>query len=233
MRAYNASLKGIARNLRAEHGGCYCMVSEKRREQMRAASARYRERNLDVAREKSRNYWKAHPDRLKAYNASPKGLSCRLRCIHGLSREQSETWAAILLNPGTRCAICGVPNYIVKVLREKGPWPKFFGRRHGAGSKPRLTLDHIQPGCNEGGFRPLCSGCNSLRGDNQFTDEEVLTQMRDKWAWLLAPRFLYWLNSTPGVGGRLHRSVRCAKRDAEYADGAIDQPSQPSPTSTT
>ena len=146
-----------------------------------------------------------------------------LRHDHGMTKELSEHWAAILLNPGSRCAICGLPNYVIKTYRERG-WPFFRGRRFGAGSKSRLTLDHIVPGNNEGGFRPLCAACNSMRGAAQFTDEEVLTEVRSKWQWFTTPRFLYWLNSTPGVGGRLHRSVRCQKRDAEYASGATPQP---------
>jgi hypothetical protein len=163
-------------------------------------------------------------------NGSPKEISEHLRSRHALTRDLSEHWAAILMNPGTRCAICGLPNYVIKTYRERG-WPFFLGKRHGRGSAPRLTLDHIVPGCNSGGFRPLCKLCNTLRGANRLTDQEVLIEVRSKWQWFTGPRFLWWLCTSPGVGGRLHRSERCTKRDAQYADGATDQPI-PSPPAT-
>lgn len=192
----------------------------------------------DVCSVKLVGDWKkANPGRVRANVNKHVGSSLRvarlLRSNRGLSREESEQWAAILMNPGSRCAICGLPNYLIKVYCERG-WPFFLGKRFGRGSHPRLTLDHIVPADNSGGFRPLCFACNSMRGAAQFSDEEVLTEVRSKWQWFTAPRFLYWLNSTPGVGGRLHRSVRCQKRDAEYADGASPQPEPPmTPPSTT
>lgn len=135
--------------------------------------------------------------------------------------------------PGSRCAICGLPTYLITVYRDGG-WPWFLGRRYGAGSHPRLTLDHVVPGCNEGGFRLLCFACNSLRGANQLTDEEVLVNVRDKWRWFSGLRFLWWLNTSPGVGGRLHRSVRCQKRDAQFAAGATpEEPPQTNDPSST
>jgi len=167
-----------------------------------------------------------------AYNASPRGVACYLRARTAMTKELSERWAAILLNQGSRCAICGLPNYVIKTYRERG-WPFFLGKRFGPGSHPRLTLDHVVPGDNDGGFRPLCFACNSMRGAAQYSDEEVLTEVRSKWQWFTTPRFLYWLNSTPGVGGRLHRSVRCQKRDAQYAGGASPQPDPSTITTTT
>lgn len=124
-----------------------------------------------------------------------------------------------MFDPGARCAICGIPNYLITVYREGG-WPWFLGRRHGAGSKPRLTLDHVVPGCNEGGFRLLCHACNSLRGESRLSDEEVLREVRSKWEWYSGLRFLWWLNTSPGIGGRLHRSATCASRDAGFTMGA-------------
>lgn len=163
---------------------------------------------------------------------SVRRIASNMRCGHGMSKELSEQWAAILMNPGTRCSICGLPNYLITTYRARG-WPFFLGKRFGRGSHPRLTLDHIVPANNAGGFRPLCSTCNSMRGAAQFTDEEVLTEVRSKWQWFTAPRFLWWLNTSPGVGGRLHRSDRCQKRDAQYANGATPQPEPPmTPTST-
>lgn len=155
----------------------------------------------------------------RTYNRSPRGVARNLRCEHGIDKPTSEYWAQQMFNPGSRCAICGFPTYLFEVYKTKG-WPWFLGRSYGAGSHPRLTLDHIRPGDNNGGFRLLCSACNGLRGAGRLSDEEVLHEVRSKWRWLSALRFLWWLNTSPGVGGRLHRSLACQKRDAQFVDGA-------------
>jgi hypothetical protein len=137
-----------------------------------------------------------------------------------------------MFDPGSRCAICGLPTFLLAVYRRRG-WPWFLGNQHGAGSHPRLTLDHVVPGRNDGGLRLLCRACNSLRGACRMTDEEVLVEVRDKWRWFSGLRFLWWLNETPGQGGRLHRSERCQKRDAGYAAGAVPEPTVPSSATST
>jgi len=126
----------------------------------------------------------------------------------------------MLFDPGSRCAICGLPTYLLTVYRERG-WPEFIlGRRDGAGSHPRLTIDHVVPGWNDGELRLLCHACNSLRGACRLTDEEVLAEVRDKWRWFSGLRFLWWLNESPGVGGRLHRSAHTSRRDEQFPEGA-------------
>lgn len=80
-------------------------------------------------------------------------------------------------------------------------------------------MDHIVPGCNEGGFRLLCHACNSLRGAARLSDEEVLLDVRDKWRWFIGLRYLWWLNTSPGVGGRLHRNDYCDRREADFEAG--------------
>lgn len=85
------------------------------------------------------------------------------------------------------------------------------------GSSSTLELDHRIPGDNSGGFRPLCRACNNKRGANRFTDEEVLLWVRSKWRDVLPLRFLWWLNDTPGEGGRLHRSPACDAREQRFA----------------
>jgi hypothetical protein len=132
-------------------------------------------------------------------------------------------WAAILKRPEERCAICGIPNQIIEVYTR-------LGYHWILGAARRLTLDHITPGFNDGNYRPLCSACNSTRGPARLTDEEVLNTVRDKWQWSIGLRFLWWMNTSPGVGGRLNRSESCAKRDAQFAEGTILDP--PPPTST-
>ena len=169
--------------------------------------------------------------RMRQYNASPRGIARNLRCEHGINKEESLQWALAMLDPGSRCSICGLPNYLIRVYRERG-WPWFLGKRLGAGSHPRLTLDHVIPGILSGGLRLLCSACNAARGACRLTDEEVLNEVQGKWRWFTGPRFLWWLHTSPGVGGRLHRSERCLKRDAKFADGASVKPDPSTPTTT-
>lgn len=162
------------------------------------------------------------------YNATEKGRARNLRAAHGLSQEDSIKWSRVLLRENTCCAICGLSNRILSIYRDKGPWPAWMGPRDGAGSGRGLQLDHIIPGEVTGGFRVLCRVCNVTRGANVFSDAEVLRAVRSKWEWMLGPRFLFWLNVEPGIGGRSHRSEKCKKRDAEYA---IDQPREDQPDS--
>lgn len=173
----------------------------------------------------------------RRYNNSPKGVARNLRAEHDLDGPGSVHWADQMFDQNTRCAICGLPTYMLAVYRERG-WPWFLGRRFGSGSHPRLTLDHVVPGSNEE-LRLLCHLCNSLRGARRLSDEEVLVLVRKKWHWYCGLRFLWWLNTSPGVGGRLHRSARCAKRDAQFAaeaspEGTVqsNETSTPSPSPT-
>jgi len=76
----------------------------------------------------------------------------------------------------------------------------------------RLHLDHRSPGDKNGGFRPLCPGCNIRRGNNQYSDNEVLAWIRRKWEYILPLRFLYWLNTSPGKGGDLERNEFMEKK---------------------
>lgn len=119
----------------------------------------------------------------------------------------------MLNHPETRCDICGLPNYELHRYWLKGPWFKHLGGRR---SGRRLQLDHIHPGENDGHYRPLCPACNRKRGANEFTDEDVLVWVRSKWQFVITLRFLWWLHSAPGEGGRLHRSARTEKRDKSY-----------------
>ena len=144
------------------------------------------------------------------------GTARALRNHYGLDRETALHWATLMKHDGSRCAICGLPTWLLKVYYEKG-WPWFLGKR-----TKRLSLDHIVPGSNTGGLRLLCGACNRTRGDARLTDEEVLKVVSDKWNWITSPRFLFWLHTTPGEGGRLHRSEATAKREAEFTNGATE-----------
>jgi len=79
----------------------------------------------------------------------------------------------------------------------------------------RMTADHIQPNgpSTLANTRPLCSSCNWKRGHAQFTDVEVLRYMTWWYTTNYAPRFLWWLNTSPGEGGRLHRTAGTESTD--------------------
>jgi hypothetical protein len=136
------------------------------------------------------------------YGATARGVATRLRTAHGLDRPTSQQWAGILTNPNTRCAICGVPNWKLPRL---GYW-----KIGGARLNRRLALDHIRPGDNAGGFRPLCCSCNRTRGAAELSDGEVLLILRAWYRDLFSLRKLWWLNSRVEngvcVGGREHRN---------------------------
>jgi hypothetical protein len=152
----------------------------------------------------------------KRYRYSMLADAAQLRAKHGLDRQTSIYWASLRRHDDTTCAICGLPTRILKARFER-LWPWFLGTR-----TKKLSLDHIVPGDNSGGFRLLCGACNSTRGDNRFTDEEVLKIVGDKWRWWTHPRFLFWLHTTPGHGGRLYRSEASAKAEAEFLNGATE-----------
>lgn len=142
---------------------------------------------------------------------------------HGLGEDEARHWAAILTHPTSRCAICGIPQQILEAYTRHGVPHWILGRAK------RLTLDHILPGVNNGDYRALCHACNTMRGAARFTDEEVLNEVRDKWRATIGLRFLWWLNTSPGVGGRLNRSDSCEKRDARFA---AETPTTPPPLTT-
>jgi len=141
----------------------------------------------------------------------------RLRYMaHSLRLESFEAgwkWVNILTLDPTRCAICGIPKWKVEKL---GSW-KHGGYR----CNQRLSLDHIQPGVNNGNYRPLCYSCNTVRSNAQFTDAEVLQIMRDWYEWKFTLRKLYWLNTHVDtvtglcVGGRPYRTERMEAKFAE------------------
>lgn len=146
------------------------------------------------------------------YRETVKGIAAHLRSQHNIDVSTSEHWAKILKHPHTRCALCGLSNKLIKVYTK-------HGKHWILGHVRRLTFDHITPGVNDGHYRPLCSECNRTRGAAVMSDEEVLMIVGAKWRFAMAPRFLWWLNTKPGVGGRLHRNKRCETRDEKFVEG--------------
>jgi hypothetical protein len=172
-----------------------------------------------------RRYYNHRPEGKTArakYQKTLLAKAKRLRSAHDFDRPTSLHWAEILMRPQERCAICGIPNQILAAYVE-------YGSHWILGRAKSLTLDHVLPGVNNGDYRALCHACNAMRGAARFTDEEVLNEVRDKWRATIGLRFLWWLNTTPGVGGQLNRSETCAKRDARFAAGTPTTPPPPTP----
>ena len=113
--------------------------------------------------------------------------------------------AAFLLDPHTRCGICGLPARILRAYAKRGlPLPrKAYGDQVAV-----LTVDHIEPGGPSvlGNVRVLCSLCNTTRGPALVSDEEVLRKSRKFWLTLLGRARTWWLNTEPGKGGRASRT---------------------------
>jgi 5-methylcytosine-specific restriction endonuclease McrA len=91
-----------------------------------------------------------------------------LRAHHGYSKEDSVELATFLVNPNTTCGICRVPLYWLQSQNRKGRmWNS-------------LQVDHIIAGgpSTMENTRILCQPCNTHRGDEKHTDEEVLLMTR-------------------------------------------------------
>lgn len=108
---------------------------------------------------------------------------------HPKARELAK-WIA---DPLQACAICGVTNRFLKTLqRTNGPFPHFGDAAYWR----RLQPDHIDPkekGSPHAKLRPLCQGCNGIRGAGRFSDEEVLIRIRREWTKIFPEKHLRWL----------------------------------------
>lgn len=138
---------------------------------------------------------------MKVARQRPEGVARRLRNRHGFDREGAAAMAAVLCDPHTRCAICGLPGRMLRAYAKRGlPLP----RNQYGDQVTVLTVDHIEPGGPSvlGNVRVLCSLCNSTRGPALHEDEEVLRRARKFWIGLLGNARTWWLNTEPGKGGR-------------------------------
>lgn len=142
-----------------------------------------------------RNTSAAAVERQTRYDRTVKGKARWLVKDHGFSSGDALILAERLLDPYTRCSICGVP------LR-------WLLAHHHAGWKGKhwrgLSVDHIAAGgvSTLRNTRILCRLCNTIRGAERHTDEEVLFKVR--W-WYenrgFASKDLWWMCSAPGRGG--------------------------------
>lgn len=184
---------------------CRKCKTERPLQQFKKIQKKYRRRVCNPCQR--RNPKRKEDDR--RYNESEKGVARKLRDHHGYSRSYSIRLARDILNPYTKCCVCGVPSRWLFAKKRDGCRSRHFNR---------LTADHIQPGGASipSNTRILCGLCNRLRGAAERTDEQVLILTR---RWYEKRGFdakdLWWLHISPGKGGldrlgseRLHRHGR-------------------------
>lgn len=135
---------------------------------------------------------------------------------HNLKYGRAKELSRLASDPHGRCEICGVPVWWLNLM---GFWP--YG---GPNGNKRLSIDHIVPGEPEP-LRILCYSCNAFRGHAERTDVAVLRFMRKWYREHFGLRYLWWLHTVPGLGGRAHRNVTCDERERLYAAGITDSTS--------
>ncbi len=129
------------------------------------------------------------------YDRSLKGKARWLRKDHGYGDDDALHLAAILLDPYTRCTICGVPRRWLRSFHHRG-----YKGLHWRG----LSVDHIRAGgpSTLANTRILCRTCNSIRGAEYHTDIEVLLKTRNWYEYRgFSARDLWWLHTSPGKDG--------------------------------
>jgi len=139
-------------------------------------------------------------------------------------------WARVLLDPMTRCHICGIRGDIRNVYRISGPWFRFLGSQW----KRCLELGHRVPNVNVGGCVPLCPHCNRVMGKRILTlavAREILRKVRADWGRVEQPSLLWWLHveidplTLGGIGGLASMSPAKERRN-ERMQEALDERSQ-------
>lgn len=131
----------------------------------------------------------------KRYTTSRKGIINSLVNGLGYPRDEAEVIVEILLDPESRCAICGVPNKILRTLVRQN----FVFPLGNTSQNRRLTPDNLTPGSPHrlSATRILCRGCNSRRGADILSDEVTLQWARREWIYRLPARLLHWLRTSP------------------------------------
>lgn len=153
--------------------------------------------------------------RHKQYNASIPGIARQLVSSHNYPKAEALLLAESLIADDVRCEICGIPGWLVKLNYSKGG-PFFMGtpRTHARFHPDRINTRLPHTFSNT---RILCATCNLRRGAERYSDKEVLHWVRDRWLSIFPTRLLWWLNTSPGEGGRPYRSPSCQMRDARFA----------------
>ena len=129
---------------------------------------------------------------------------------HHISYSRARELSKIASNEFSRCGICGIPVWWLRLMLKYA-----YGSRE---SNKRLSIDHLEPG-DATRLRVLCYSCNARRGHAEWTDERVLTFMRRWYRYRFGVQYLWWLNITPGIGGRADRNETCTRRNLVLAMG--------------
>lgn len=166
---------------------------------------------------RERNKHKVNVSNIR-YDSSFSGLCRRFRARYNAKTQSARRLARMVMDDHCRCAICGIPNWLIqKIYQKGGPFPHIGVRMH-KNTWARMHVDHIIPGgvSTKENTRPLCPACNIYRGAGRRSDEAVLGRIRWWWRENKPLRFLWWLNTTPGEGGRKHRSKSTFKREVKW-----------------
>jgi hypothetical protein len=169
------------------------------------AVARCRRHNGDAWRCRRRALvgkgWCAHHAALarrrdqSTWRKTPAAVASHLRTRRGYTLEDSRAVAAWILNPGSTCALCGVPAAVVlELFARGGPF-----KRGPAGANMRLQADRIdcwQPHALEN-TRPACWPCNAARGRGIRSDYSVAMETRTWWRENAPRDLLAWLEAPP------------------------------------
>lgn len=152
-------------------------------------------------RKSTRDSNRRHKERIRG---TEKETIRHLVLKRGYSLAEATELAPVLLSPDTRCSICGMPNWLIKLNYRKGG-PFFAGNRdqHSRVHPDRIDTTQAHTLANT---RILCPHCNIKRGAERHTDVEVLRWIRQRWQSIFSPRLLWWLHSEPGKGGRARRN---------------------------
>jgi hypothetical protein len=155
-----------------------------------------------------RDWMKNNPERVrntrKKYRATSEGKRKRridhLMSDHHYTREEAEILDPILENDRTTCTLCGIQNKLVKEIHKNGG-PFFVGSPKSTG---RMHPDRIDPTLPHSlaNTQLRCPNCNLYRGAAIRTDEEIFQWVSQRWNDYAKPCDLYWLNTSPGKGGR-------------------------------
>ena len=189
------------------------MDADKRRRRYRR-DPEYREREKARKTRWRRKHKAAVDANNRRYDSSFEGLCRRFRTRYNARHNSAARLARMVLDDHCRCAICGIPNWLVQdTHRRGGPYPHVGAKMH-RNTWARMHVDHIIPGgpSTKKNTRPLCPACNIYRGAGMRSDEAVLGRIRWWWRENRPLRFLWWLNTSPGRGGRAYRSAYTERR---------------------
>jgi len=149
-------------------------------------------------------------EEVRAYNRSVAGIARNLRNDHGYSRQDAFTLAARLHDDLESCELCGITNYVVKMIHDRNRPIQQGNRRNNT----RLQPDHINGRESTlENTRLLCPTCNLFRRRSYHRDPEVWRNSLNWYSWMFQPRMTWWLHrEAPGLGGRRFRNTTMQRK---------------------